>query len=340
MLKRIAIIKLSSLGDIIHTIPAVYLLKNKLPDSEITWFIEKGNEKLIECFEPFVNIETVSFKKIKFTNILSEIFRLRKIYKGKFDYIIDFQGLIKSSFFSYVIGKIRVGFNKKNLRENIASVFYTNYPEIFDENINIIYKNIYLSKYFLKKFFNIIISTENIKYPPLKKYNNDGLNNFITKNDLKEKEFVILNIGGGWQTKTLKLKQYELLIDAIKHKFKLIILWGNDKEKIIADKLSKKTGLIKTDFLKFNELFELIRSSKFIITSDTLALHIADTVNTKSIGIFGPTNPYRNGSLNPLSKVVYKKLYCSPCHKKRCDDLKCIDHITTEDIVNIIEQIA
>ena len=67
--------------------------------------------------------------------------------------------------------------------------------------------------------------------------------------------------------------------------------------------------------------------------------YIADVVKTKSIGIFGPTSPDRNGSLNPSSTVIYKKFSCSPCHKKKCDDVKCINQINEEDILMSIKSI-
>ncbi len=180
-------------------------------------------------------------------------------------------------------------------------------------------------------------NTNLIEYPELKVFKSEKLINFMDKNNLKKDNFILINIGGGWETKTLSIKQYENLINSLKNKHKIIILWGNEKEKNIAEILSKRTNIIKSEFLKFNELFKIIALSKFIITSDTLALHIADTIKTRSIGIFGPTSPKRNGSLNSQSTVVYKQLECSPCHKKRCIDLKCINHITTEDILKKIK---
>jgi len=334
---KIAIIRLSALGDIIHTIPAVYLIKKKYPQAEITWFVNKGNERLLDCFEPFVKIETIALKNKTIKEVLKEISRLRKLFKNHFDIILDFQGLIKSAFISFILGKVRIGFHKKNLRESISSLFYNNSPKIFDEEKHIIYKNIHLTNFFFKKFLNLSKNTNLIEYPELKVFKSEKLINFMDKNNLKKDNFILINIGGGWETKTLSIKQYENLINSLKNKHKIIILWGNEKEKNIAEILSKRTNIIKSEFLKFNELFKIIALSKFIITSDTLALHIADTIKTRSIGIFGPTSPKRNGSLNSQSTVVYKQLECSPCHKKRCIDLKCINHITTEDILKKIK---
>ncbi len=334
---KIAIIRLSALGDIIHTIPAVYLIKKEYPQAEITWFVNKGNEKLLDCFVPFVKIETIALKKKTIKEILKEISRLRKLFKNHFNIIIDFQGLIKSAFISFILGKVRIGFHKRNLRESLSSLFYNNSPKEFNEEKHIIHKNIHLTNFYLRKFLNLNTNSNLIEYPELKDFKSEKLIDFMDKNNLKKDNFILINIGGGWETKTLSIKQYENLINSLKNKYKIIILWGNEKEKNIAEILSQKTGIIKTEFLKFNELFKIIALSKFIITSDTLALHITDIVKTKSIGIFGPTSPERNGSLNPQSTVVYKQLQCSPCHKKKCIDLKCINRITTEDILKKIK---
>jgi len=335
--KRIAVIRLSALGDIIHTLPSVQILKKHLLEYEITWFIEKGNRKLLECFEPFVNIQTVSLKKQGFIKILNEIIRLRKEFKGKFDLIIDFQGLIKSSILAYILGKKRVGFNRLNLREKISSLFYSEVIPPIEDDIHIIFKNIRLSENILNSFFKIKSVKTSVEYPGILNKNSDKLNEFLKKNKIKD--FILLNIGGGWETKVLREKQYEEIINYLKKKHTVIILWGNDKERIVAEKLSKKTGVLKVDFLDFYELFLIIKLSKFIITSDTLALHIADIVMTKSIGIFGPTSPKKNGSIREDNTVVYKNLQCSPCHKRKCQNLKCIDGILLEDIIDAVKKL-
>ncbi len=340
MINRIAIIRLSALGDIIHTVPAVWLIKKNNPKTEITWFVEKGNDKLLECFKPFVNIETVSLRKKGFIDIIKEVKRLRKKFKNQFDLIIDFQGLIKSAILSFILGKSRIGFNKKNLKEIGADLFYNNSPAYIDDSGHVIYKNIFLAKYILNNFFESSKISDDISYPELKTFSNKNIHNFMEKHSINEKEFIIINIGGGWETKTLSVDQYENTINLLKRDFDIVILWGNEKEEKIAEDLAEKTGTIKSEFLKFNELIKFIELSKFIITSDTLALHLADIVKTPSIGIFGPTSPERNGSLNPLSKVVYKKFHCSPCHKKQCKNLKCIIQITENDILEKINELS
>jgi heptosyltransferase-1 len=335
MTNQIAIIRLSALGDILHTIPSVQVLIRNLSEYEITWFVEKGNEKLLECFKAFVNIQTVSLKGKGFYKIIKEIFRIRKEFKGKFDLIIDFQGLIKSSILALILGKKRVGFNRINIREKLASFFYTEKIIPIDNDIHIIFKNIKLAENILNTFFKIKSVDKNFNYPVIKTCKSDKLNNFYKKNNLKE--FILLNIGGGWETKILKEKQYEEIINSLKKEYKIIILWGNNKEQITAKKLSKKTGCLTVDFLNFKELFSIIGSSEFIITSDTLALHIADIVKTRSIGIFGPTSPNKNGSINDTNPVVYKKLKCSPCHKRKCSNLKCMDNIKSDDILYAVK---
>jgi len=336
MIKKIAIVRLSALGDIIHTVPAVWRIKKKLPDVEITWFIERGNEKLLECFTPFVKIQTVALKKKGLIKIIQEIKKLTKQYNRKFDLVIDFQGLIKSSFLSFILGKKRLGFHKKNLREGIATFLYNKSLSQINEFEHVIKKNIHLANYTLSTFFNIDKVDIKIEYPPQEKYKSNKVMNFISDNNLEVNNYFIINVGGGWETKLLNFIQHVKIINAIKKKYAIVILWGNEKERILAKQISEKTNTIMIDFLKFDELFQFIELSACIITADTLALHIADVVNTKSIGIFGPTSPKRNGSLNPASKSVYKNLPCSPCHKKQCKSLQCIKEISTKEILKEI----
>ena len=117
----------------------------------------------------------------------------------------------------------------------------------------------------------------------------------------------------------------------------IVILWGNEKEKKLAEQISKKTDVLLSPFLNFSELILFIKYSRLILTPDTLALHLADLVKTPSIGIFGPTSPFRNGSLLKKSISIYEKLPCGFCYKKKCGTIECIQKINLEKVIKSIE---
>ena len=151
--------------------------------------------------------------------------------------------------------------------------------------------------------------------------------------------FLIVNIGGGWESKLMHIHQYIKIINGIKNKYKTVILWGNEKEKKVAEEISQKTGAVMSDFFNFSELILFITYSRLIVTGDTLALHLADLVKTPTVGIFGPTSPFRNGSLIEESISIYEKLPCGFCYKKKCDTIECIRKINIGKIIKSIEKL-
>ena len=106
-----------------------------------------------------------------------------------------------------------------------------------------------------------------------------------------------------------------------------------------AEEISRSTGTIISKFFNFSDLITLIKLSSLIVTGDTLALHLADVTGTPSVGIFGPSSPFRNGSMLKESIPVYEEIDCSFCYKKKCDKIDCLRKISIEKIVESIELI-
>lgn len=332
-INSIAIVRLSALGDIVHTLPVIPLLRQKYPKAEITWFAEPAGAKLLSNFNDIDNIVTVKLKNRSVSQSLKEVRSVLKKYRGNFDIILDFQGLIKSAVLSFLLKGRKIGFHRKTLREKEAAVFYTERAAWYDDKQHVIKKNLHLLSV-------LGIKSEIIKWPLKQLKFTDNLRSFLIRNDLENSPFIIVNIGAGWPTKRLSFQQNRDLLVQLSEKHKVIILWGNEEEKNTALELEKETAVPAVPFLKFDELFLLVKSARAIITPDTMALHIADMVNTPSVGIFGPTSPTRNGSLNSNSRVVLKNSDCSFCYKRKCDRMECIADLDVSYIVSVLEEIV
>jgi len=122
--QKIAIVRLTSLGDIIHTLPAYYLLRKKYPYSKITWIVEPSGFQLLKNFNGIDELIAINLKTKGFANKIKELKRVLSAYRKSFDLIIDFQGLIKSALLSYLLKSYIIGFHKKNLKESLAHYFY------------------------------------------------------------------------------------------------------------------------------------------------------------------------------------------------------------------------
>jgi len=337
---NIAIIKLSSLGDIIHTLPAVNRLRSQYTQAKISWIVAPAGAHLLKNFSGLDEIIVIDLKVPGLKSKYREIRRVISQYKKSFDLVLDFQGLLKSAILGFLLGGHFVGFHKKNLREPLSRLFYKEYGEFFDESKHVIFKNLNLVEK-ITGSPSPAITTSPQPFLPLEDLKESPeLKQFLVENHLKNNDFIILNVGGGWETKVLDIQQNINIIENLGtiSPQKIIVLWGNDNEKVKAREICSKTGSLMAPFLVFSDLIRLIRMARLIVTGDTLALHLSDLVKTPSVGFFGPTTPGRNGSLLMESRAIYERNKCGFCYKKKCDTITCIKKINLKKIIKTIEK--
>ena len=326
-MKSIAIIRLSSLGDIVHTLPAFQLLRKHFPEAKITWIAEAAGASLLENFSGIDEIVAFNLKSRKglFAKIFFLIGFVRR-RRRRFDLLIDFQGLIKSALLAFFLGGTRLGFSGQNAREPAAALFYSRRADFFPEERHVIFKNIHLLSM-------LGINETIVEYPLQKLSASPRLQHLLSELNWPDKRYIILNIGGGWPTKVLSASQWLEIVNGLKLDFPLVLLWGNEQEKEMAAALARQSGIALTFFMNFSDLIYFIGQALLVISGDTLALHLADMVKTPAVGIFGPSSPQRNGPLLSQSRVVYQKQKCSFCYRRKCDTMTCINEIVIADIV-------
>ena len=146
-LDRFLIIRLSSLGDIIHTLPAFSALRKKFPQAKITWIVEEKGREILELVPGIDRIVDIKMKRLHpgSKKFLEEFSNIKKKIRDKDQVVLDFQGLIKSGFLAKLSkAKIKTGFHKHNLKEPLASLFYTDRLAEISENTHVISKNMKL----------------------------------------------------------------------------------------------------------------------------------------------------------------------------------------------------
>lgn len=327
------IIRLSSLGDIIHTLPAFSALRETKPGAKIVWVVEeagKGILDLVPAIDLVVVAKTREWKATSFKS-WSELKQLRKNIRNKDQTAIDFQGLLKSGIVSYFSrAERRIGFHRKNLKEPIASLFYTEQLEEIPEKIHIIQKNLSLLS---------LVGIEKVQYDfplviPDKSQRTVG--KMLTEIGYKESQkLLILNVGAAWETKRWNPERWVELIHALKsdiNDLHFLILWGNEEEKEIADYIHKNTSVNIVPFLNLKEVIALVQRADLVVSGDTFALQAACALSTPVVGLFGPTTPWRNGPFNPRDRVAFHEMECSHCYSRKCDIGKCMEEITAEEV--------
>lgn len=272
---KIAIVKLSALGDIVHAMIVLQYIYKHDKNIKTDWFVEERFSQILQN-NPHIN----KIYKLKIKNNLKGLWKeykkLKNISKNSYDLVIDLQGLIKSAIVSKILGKNVVGFDKNCLREPAASLFYTETFYSPYEN-NVILRNLELTCKALE------IDTPNIenKKPFL----------YFEKN-ISIKPVLLVIVGSSWESKVYPKEYFVEIINSLD--MKTFISWGNETEKNNAKFICTQTKASLLPKLNLDELKNIISNSRLIIGADSGPTHMAWALNVPSITIFGPTPRQRN----------------------------------------------
>jgi len=258
-----AIIKLSSMGDIIHSLVVLPHLKEKMD------FIVDESFKEILKFNPYINkIIPVKLRAAKKQKSL--FFKEFNHFKAmNYEKIYDLQGLFKSAFFARFAAKNLIGY--KNPREKIASFFY-------DTKIKS------TKFYATERYLELFEIKENLKEHPKLLFYKDRDFEFLSKS----KKNIIFIIGGSWECKKLPVKKWIELSQALKNE-NVIIPYANEEEKKEAVYIQKNTENVTIINLNLNDLKALISKADLLIGNDTGPSFIAWANNVNNIILYGCT---------------------------------------------------
>jgi len=327
---RIAIVKLSSMGDIIHAMVALQFIKKQKEDIIIDWIVEEAFAPILEHNPHIDNIITVNLKRLKKNKfqIFNEIKQIKEKAKESYDLVIDAQGLIKSALVAKIFGKNIAGFNKNSIREKLASSFYNIKVDI-DYAQNSIDRNVKV----IGEPLGIEITKEDIlnKEPFLFYKTNLELNrcfNIFRKN-------IVFVIGSTWASRNYPKESFAQLADMLKEN--VMIVWGTKEEKARAEWIEKHSIYSKVvPKLDLNSLKELIDRADLVIGNDTGPTHMAWAMNKKSITIFGPT-PVERIYITNINKAIKSKSKINP-YKLNKKDFS-IKEIEPTQIYNLAQEL-
>jgi len=322
---KICIVKLSALGDIIHSMVVLQFIKQKYPNSTIDWVVEGVFEDILKNNPHVDNIITVNLKSIKKDKfkIFHELRNIRKLHKNNYDIVIDAQGLLKSAIVSRLISaKTIFGFSKDSIREGIASLFYTKTASIaYDKNV--IDRNVTL----INKSLDMDVSKDDIlgKKPFL-------YSSFSNSNATD----ILYVLGASRENKIYPKEKFAELATRLKE-YKIEAVWANDYEKDAADYIASKCENVDVcPKMSLDELKDKIVNSSLVIGGDTGPTHMAWGLNVPSITIFGNTPEYRNTYITDINKVVKSDSKVNPLKLDKNDfSIRDIDPIEISSLVSI-----
>ena len=278
-IKKITIVRLSALGDIVNSAVVLQFIKNAYPDATIDWVTEEVFAPLLQNHPLIQNVHTINLKKLKkekrFKLLRDTIKQLRLL--NDYDLIIDMQGLIKSAIVSRLMGTNTHGFDKDSTRESFAAFFYKTSSHI-SYKTSVVKRNCFVVGDALGfKISDAMILDKQAIFPTDK--------NFELRSDKKN---IALVIGASWESKIYPKEAILKVCEALQEQF--YIVWGSEEERVNAEWICEHTKFASlAPKLKLNSLVSFISTMDLLIGNDTGPTHMAWAQNIPSITLLGPT---------------------------------------------------
>ena len=333
MTMRILIVKLSAIGDVVHTLPAAAFLKRVLPDAHIAWAVERRASAILTdspVIDELIEIDTRRLRKSLLSGATLESFRTQLDHlQGAnkttgFDVAIDFQGLMKSG----IVAKAskaprRIGFETNELREKFSRVFLTEQVptpslcHVIEKNLALARASIDANQDSIPAYeFPIAVSRAD------EKYIDETVGNRLER-------FAIINPGGGWVTKLWPAEKFGEVADWLWDECALtsFITYGPGEENLAqAVQVSSRNNTAIPFPSTLKQFVALARRAQIFIGGDTGPLHIAAACGAPIVGLYGPTLPERNGPFDTRDLTVGRNLWCREnCYKRQCWHWQCMD---------------
>ncbi|HUA02220.1 MAG TPA: glycosyltransferase family 9 protein [Candidatus Aquilonibacter sp.] len=281
---RFLLVRLGSMGDVIHALPAASALRDTFPGARIDWAVDPKWARLLEG-NPDVT-EVIPADRKSASGVAATILKMRA---AKYTCAIDFQALYKSALLAFASGAPRrVGFQSSYAREGLASLLYTDRlnprgGHKVDHNLTLA-ESAGAKK--LPARFPIAIRPED----------EERVERELSAHALED--FYVLNPGGGWLSKCWPARRYGELhrVLAERYGWRGVVTFGPGEEGL-ARQVVRAAGdpAPAAILLGLGPLMALMRRAKFVVSADTGPLHLAAALDTPVAGLFGSTDPVRNG---------------------------------------------
>ena len=323
--RKILIIKPSSMGDIIHALPVLATLKKSYPKSEIAWIVKDKFSDLLAGNPDLTDV--IPFDNSRFLQLIN------KLRKKKFDVALDIQGLFRSGILTFFSkAGHRIGFSKVNSRE-LSYMFYNHKVTPPKKAVHVVDKNLSLleplgiSEYIYD--FKIPIYTQDLRFAK----------DFFASRKLVpgRDKIVMLNPGAGWQTKRWPAENFPHLADKLTKysnaNAKIIMSWGPQEKELIENiksNMNDKITIMPQSTIK--QLGAIIKSCDLFVGSDTGPTHLAAALEVPVVGLYGPSDPERNGPYGTKNIIIQKDISCVSCWKRECDTIDCMKNISVDEV--------
>lgn len=344
---NILIVKLSAIGDVIHTLPALNAIRKHYPEAHITWLVEEDASELVQGH---VALDRVLVSKRKrwlktifgpgFTDTIGEVHVfMKELRDTRYDLIIDFQALLKSSaLIALSRSNRKTGFGKGMEHMERSYLFLNERIPAVDMDNHAVKRSMMLLE-------AIGIPSNSISYNlPIKARDRNTLGRILRQHGIGDSGLLAaINPVAKWETKLWSNSKFAELADRLIAQYRADVVFTGSRddfgtiEDIISMMKEDAWNLAgETTLLTLAALYE---KTDFLISTDTGPMHIAVAMGTPVAALFGPTAPWRTGPFGPEHQVIRVGMECSPCFSRKCDEIRCMKEISVEQVLDGVQKL-
>jgi heptosyltransferase I len=329
---NILFVKLGSIGDVVHTLPALAAVRRAVPGAKISWVVERGAAEILKdnpLLETLIEVDTKGLRREPLSGeTLSSLWRqLRRLRASPFDLSIDFQGNFKSSLVGQLVrARRRYGFRPADRRRERASSLFPTRTVRIPSHVNVISKNLALASGALRQ--KLPAESGSLEFPVHVSPQHEREADAVVQR--AGERFTILNPAGGWVTKLWDVGRYGELADALleRHGLRSVVTYGPG-ERALAERVvnASRTGAAHAESPTLKGMYALARRAAVYVGGDTGPTHIAVAAGAPVVGLFGPTEWWRNGSPREEDICVERlDIGCrTNCHRRTCSNWICME---------------
>jgi lipopolysaccharide heptosyltransferase I len=328
-------------GDLVHTLPAVAALRRRFPDARIDWLVESRHRDVLldnPDVDTLIEVDTLGWRRrLLSPRTWGEIRRsIARVRERRYDFVLDLQGTIKSAVSAFLArSRRRIGFGSRHLKERAAALLYTERvsangkgPHVIDRQLGLLRA---LEIDSAERRFPLAVPGE-AESAAARELERLGLS-----------DFAAINPGGSWETKRWSPTKLGRLAREIDKEWNLasLVVWGPGEEAMAREVVASSDGAARlAPRTTLRELLSFVKRARLFVSGDSGPLHLASACGVPVVGIFGPTDPEKNGPFGKGDKVVWKRVDCAPCYKTRCPGYGnvCMTSIEVEDVLAAIRE--
>ncbi len=342
-INSILIVKLSAIGDVVHSLPLVEVLRKNFPEARIDWVVEEDSSQIIKDHKDIDHV-IVSHRKSWQRRLLkrgerSAAFReiiqfLKELRSEEYDLVIDLHGLFKSGILTGLSkGKRKVG--TTGFTEG-SQLFLTERPYPVDYNQHALDRYLKMADY-------LRCTKDSWKGRiPLRESDKTFIDKFIRENAIQKERLVAINPIAKWKTKLWEPSRFAILADRLQKELSCeIVFTGSRDDRAVMDEILERMGERPFNLAgetNLKELAYLYSNCRLLISTDTGPMHVAAAMGCPVVVLFGPTDPWRTGPYGEGHMVIREKIECSPCFKKKCSHLTCMKDISVDRVFDSVKE--